>query len=178
MKRAIGTAIAGLSLIVGLGTAHAETVTVPVHELTSQGTGKRIGVIELRDTDFGLLILPDLAGLSPGKHGFHVHQNPTCRPGAKGGETVPGRAAGGHYDPGNAGRHEGPIGQGHLGDLPVLVVNDKGRATLPVMAPRLQVPDIVERALIVHAHGDNYADRPKPLGGGGARVACGVIPLP
>jgi len=28
---------------------------------------------------------------------------------------------------------------------------------------------------MIHAGGDNYADQPAPLGGGGARVACGVI---
>lgn len=28
---------------------------------------------------------------------------------------------------------------------------------------------------MVHAGGDNYADDPKPLGGGGARIACGSI---
>ena len=31
------------------------------------------------------------------------------------------------------------------------------------------------KALMIHAGGDNYSDEPKPLGGGGARVACGVI---
>jgi superoxide dismutase, Cu-Zn family len=28
---------------------------------------------------------------------------------------------------------------------------------------------------MIHAGGDNYADQPQPLGGGGARIACGVI---
>ena len=31
------------------------------------------------------------------------------------------------------------------------------------------------RALMIHANGDNYSDIPKKLGGGGARVACGVV---
>jgi Cu-Zn family superoxide dismutase len=31
------------------------------------------------------------------------------------------------------------------------------------------------KALMIHAGGDNYADQPKPLGGGGDRIACGVI---
>ena len=29
-------------------------------------------------------------------------------------------------------------------------------------------------ALMLHAGGDNYSDQPAPLGGGGARMACGV----
>jgi Cu/Zn superoxide dismutase len=31
-------------------------------------------------------------------------------------------------------------------------------------------------AAMQHPNGDNYSDTPKPLGGGGARIACGVIP--
>jgi Cu-Zn family superoxide dismutase len=29
---------------------------------------------------------------------------------------------------------------------------------------------------MVHAGGDNHADHPAPLGGGGMRILCGVIP--
>ena len=42
-----------------------------------------------------------------------------------------------------------------------------------VVAPRLKTADLRGRALIVHAGGDTYSDTP-PLGGGGARIACGV----
>jgi len=44
-----------------------------------------------------------------------------------------------------------------------------------VLAPRLKLADLPGRSLMVHAGGDNHADHPAPLGGGGARVACGVI---
>jgi Cu-Zn family superoxide dismutase len=44
-----------------------------------------------------------------------------------------------------------------------------------VLAPRLKLIDVRNRALMVHAGGDNHADHPAPLGGGGGRVACGVI---
>ena len=29
---------------------------------------------------------------------------------------------------------------------------------------------------MIHAGGDNHADHPAPLGGGGGRIVCGVIP--
>ena len=83
-------------------------------------------------------------------------------------------AAGGHYNPHNIAHHGSPT-TGHLGDLPALVVNDKGFATTPVIAPRLKLSDIQGRAIMIHAGGDNYSDTPQPLGGGGARIACGVI---
>jgi Cu-Zn family superoxide dismutase len=58
----------------------------------------------------------------------------------------------------------------------VLVVNNDGKATDPVVAPRLKKLDEVKgKALMIHVGGDNMSDQPKPLGGGGARYACGVI---
>ena len=44
-----------------------------------------------------------------------------------------------------------------------------------LLAPRIKLSEIKGRSLMIHAGGDNYSDDPKPLGGGGARVACGVI---
>lgn len=86
-----------------------------------------------------------------------------------------GLAAGGHFDPGHAGKHLGPAGAGHKGDLPALSVADDGKATKVVVAPNLKLADIAGHAIVIHAGGDNYLDDPKPLGGGGARIACGVV---
>jgi Cu-Zn family superoxide dismutase len=155
--------------------AWGQEMTVPMYLLTKEGTGKQIGTVTLKDTRYGLLLLPALSGLKPGIHGFHVHQNPDCGPAKESGKMVPGLAAGGHYDPGNTGRHEGPYGEGHLGDLPALPVDGKGKARLPLLAPRLKLDEVKGHALIIHAGGDNYSDQPKKLGGGGARVACGVL---
>ncbi len=41
--------------------------------------------------------------------------------------------------------------------------------------PRLTAKEIRERSVVIHAGGDNYQDTPKALGGGGKRIACGVI---
>ena len=173
MKRAI---ILTSALFLLSGVAWADTITVTVHEATASGPGKSLGVITVRDTPHGAIFIPALEGLAPGMHGFHVHENPACGPKEKDGKTVPGLAAGGHYDPAGTGRHEGPYGEGHLGDLPPLYADDGGKASMPVLAPRLQVSDIRSRSLMIHAGSDNYADHPAPLGGGGARVACGVVP--
>jgi Cu-Zn family superoxide dismutase len=168
----ISTVVAVLTLA---APALADKVSIDVHAISADGVGEKIGVVTAVDTDDGLLLTPDLAGLPPGEHGFHVHQNPSCASAEKDGNTVAGLAAGGHYDPGNTGSHKGPKHDGHLGDLPLLVVNEDGKATKSVLAPRLTVAKIEGRALMVHAHGDNFSDTPKPLGGGGARIACGVI---
>jgi Cu-Zn family superoxide dismutase len=89
---------------------------------------------------------------------------------------VPALGAGGHLDPAGSKKHGEPWGDGHLGDLPPLYVAADGSAAQPVLGPRLKLADVKGRSLMVHAGGDNHADHPAPLGGGGARVACGVIP--
>ena len=85
-------------------------------------------------------------------------------------------AAGGHLDPAKTDEHDGPYNhKGHLGDMPVLIVNADGRATLPTLAPRFKLTDLEHHAIMIHAGGDNYSDHPEKLGGGGERIACGVI---
>jgi hypothetical protein len=43
------------------------------------------------------------------------------------------------------------------------------------VAPHLEVADAQGHAIVIHAGGDNFSDQPAPLGGGGARIACGVV---
>tara|TARA_R110000772_G_scaffold267976_1_gene393709 strand:- start:86906 stop:87430 length:525 start_codon:yes stop_codon:yes gene_type:complete len=157
------------------GAAQAATVTVTMHQTSANGVGPIIGTIEFQDTARGLRILPNLSGLSEGQHGFHVHEHPSCEHKEKDGKQVPGLAAGGHYDPANTGKHLGPDGNGHLGDLPVLYVAADGTATRDSYAARLKTSDLAGRSIMIHAGGDTYSDTPAPLGGGGARAACGVV---
>ena len=167
--------IALVALLIVAFSAQAEELVVQMHMIDSTGVGMSIGTIAVSSSPYGTLFTPDLSGLTPGLHGFHVHENPDCRPGEKDGERVPGLAAGVHYDPAGTGKHLGPYENGHLGDLPALYVDADGKATHPVLAPRLKVSDLEGRSLMIHAGGDNYSDHPKKLGGGGARVACGVV---
>jgi len=157
------------------GPAFAEEVVVKINLVNEQGVGKEIGTVTAADSKYGLMLTPKLSDLTPGLHGFHVHDKPDCSHAMKDGKAVPALAAGGHYDPANTGKHEGPFGNGHLGDLPALYVSADGKAPLPVLAPRLKVGDIKGRSLMIHSGGDNYSDTPAPLGGGGARAACGVV---
>jgi len=158
------------------GPAYAAELQVEMHLLTQEGIGDTIGTVTISVTEYGLAFTPKLERLSPGLHGFHVHQNPSCSPAEKDGKMVPGLSAGGHYDPAASGMHDTPFGKGHLGDLPALFVDEKGMATSPVLAPRLKkLEEVKGRALMIHAGGDNYSDMPAKLGGGGARMACGVI---
>ena len=162
------------TLLVLAGSAWAD-ITVPMNIVDDKGTGATVGEVVISESPYGLVFTPALSGMTPGIHGFHVHENPSCAPLEKDGKMVPALGAGGHYDPAGTKRHGTPWGDGHLGDLPALYVDSSGNATYPVLAPRLKMADIKGRSLMVHVGGDNHADHPAPLGGGGARLACGVI---
>ena len=171
-KKYFVRAIFALGFLVS-GAVQAGTLVIPMDLLTPStqpGTSANqdIGIITATDTKYGLLLTPKLHGLPPGVHGFHVHDKPSC------GDN--GMAAGGHLDPDHTNKHLGPYtDQGHLGDLPALTVDAAGNASLPVLAPRLTTAIIKSHALMIHAGGDNYSDTPEKLGGGGTRIACGVI---
>lgn len=159
-----------------VATANAATTSVTINKIDENGVGAAIGSLTLEDTGAGLRITPDLATLPPGTHGFHVHANASCGPGEQDGRKVAGLAAGGHFDPAKTGKHLGPVSsEGHKGDMPVLTVAADGTAKAPVVVPHLTVADALGHAIVIHAGGDNYADTPAPLGGGGARIACGVV---
>ncbi|MGH8558015.1 MAG: superoxide dismutase [Cu-Zn] SodC [Methylococcales bacterium] len=154
-----------------------EPIEIDLYALTLEGSGAKIGTIRARDTPAGTEFSPNLSGLSPGFHGFHLHTAPDCGPAEKDGKSVPGLAAKGHFDPADTGLHAGPNGNGHLGDIPALKADQDGKVVEAVVAPRLKSSDLKGHALIVHGGGDNYSDSPEKLGGGGPRIACGVIPL-
>lgn len=156
------------------GVAHAQK-TATMNIVDESGVGAEVGKVTISETPYGIVFSPELTGLAPGLHGFHVHENPSCASSTKDGKAVPAGAAGGHLDPKKTGHHGAPWGDGHLGDLPAIYVDASGKATHPVLAPRLKLADLVHRSLMIHEGGDNYSDEPKPLGGGVARMACGVI---
>lgn len=173
----LATTLTGIAASLLLASAaHAnETLEVDMHKVSTDGVEESIGSVSLEATDHGLLLTPSLSDLEPGVYGFHVHQNASCEPAENDdGEMTAAQAAGGHYDPEETGTHQGPYGEGHLGDLPVLTVNEDGEANLPLLAPRLSMEDMPGRALMIHEGGDTYSDEPH-LGGGGARLACGSI---
>jgi len=143
---------------------------------TPTGPGVSVGDVTMTETPSGVMFALDLHGLSPGPHGFHIHANPSCAPTVTPEKTTPAGAAGGHLDPAKTGMHMGPMGAGHLGDLPLVQVDSGGDAHVILTAPRITSLDQLRgHSLMIHAGGDNYADKPAPLGGGGARLACGVI---
>ncbi len=157
------------------GLAQAEHVQATVYRLTTTGQGAKLGTVSFQDTADGLLVNENFADLSAGSHGIHVHENADCGNTTVDGKIVLGGAAGGHYDPQNTGKHTGPNADGHKGDLPVLLVQSDGTVMDSFYLHGVKAADYKKRSIIIHAGGDNYRDTPQPLGGGGDRIACGVI---
>jgi len=176
LTHAVLAAVLITAALTSVETANADSLSASLREATPDGPGMDIGRIEFEDSQYGLVIKPELSGLAPGLHGLHVHQNPSCEPADNEGEVVPAGAAGGHYDPEKTGRHAGPYGHGHLGDLPNLMVEPDGTASIPGLAPRVEVADIQGRAAMIHAGADRYRGHAQHTHGkGGARMYCGVI---
>ena len=156
------------------GKVQASSVEIDIHSISKDGIGESIGTVLAKDSKNGLVIKPSLTNLSEGEHGFHLHAGQSCQAALNDESiSIAGLAAKGHWDPDNTNTHLGPFGEGHRGDLSRLIVNSDGTTTTEVVAPRLRTADLRGRALIVHAGGDTYSDIP-PLGGGGARIACGI----
>lgn len=116
--------------------------------------------------------------LTPGPHGFHIHQN------ARGGCVPPYTSAGGHFDPGPSGNPDPDVNHPfHLGDIPNLVVDEQGVGALQATTSRitlspgpLSVFDADGSVVIVHAKPDQGIAGPAKSGvSGGPRIACGVI---
>ncbi|MGE4170680.1 MAG: superoxide dismutase family protein [Candidatus Margulisiibacteriota bacterium] len=126
------------------------------------------GVVRLSQTPDGVRLVGQVSGLTPGKHGFHIHQY---------GDTSAsdGTAAGSHFNP--SGHQHGMPGSGHVGDLMNIEANASGNATLDrTLSGATLTSDengILGRSLVIHADQDDY--KTQPTGGSGARVAVGVI---
>ncbi len=175
MKRIACAVIAALGCVGA--QAATNSLSVRMNAVSADGIGAPAGTITVTESKYGLVFAPDLQGLAPGVHGFHLHANPSCDPGEKDGKKGAALAAGGHLDPGKTDKHEGPyVDTGHLGDLPALTVTADGKSTTEVLAPRLkQLSELKGHSLMIHAGGDNHSDHPEALGGGGARIVCGVV---
>lgn len=177
----LGSAAVAMTLFFGGASAvRAAGKTTPVkvtmNQITADGVGESDGTITLKQTKKGVEFAIDLSKLPPGEHGFHIHEKGMCEPAEKEGKKVAGQSAGGHWDPDATKAHKGPAGGGHKGDLPKLTVPENGKLKTKLTAEGLTLADLGGKALMIHAGGDNYADAPKPLGGGGDRIVCGMIP--
>jgi len=120
------------------------------------------------------LIKGTITGLTPGEHGFHIHEFGDM---SKGCESM-----GGHYNPDDT--THGYLEKGHVGDLGNITADDNGTASFSIEAKRVDLigeRSVIGRGLVVHADQDDLGrggdEESLKTGNAGDRLACGVITL-
>lgn len=156
-------------LVAGCGSrgqehgAHADIAPLGDHDVR--------GTVELSTARDGKIKMEaKFSGLTPGLHGFHVHEIGDCT-------ADDGASAGDHFNPGHV-AHGGPgSAPHHAGDLGNLVADAQGRATLTLETDAFTLDagerSVLGRSFVVHAGADDL--HTDPAGNAGARIGCGVI---
>ena len=160
------------------GLADADLATATLAPLDSSGVS---GTVEFRRIGEATEVRYALAGLAPGAHGFHLHENPSCGPADTPDdadtEPNPGGAAGGHFNPVASphGAPEAAMTGRHAGDFGNVTAAADGRAEGIVIDSVLTFEGpttLVGYAVIVHEKPDDLTSQPG--GASGARLACGI----
>lgn len=166
IRPVLSSAVAALAVCAAVA-AHAQSA-LAVLEPTAGNSAR--GTVTFEQRGDKVLVDAKLLGLAPGGHGFHIHEKGDC-------SSSDGTSAGGHFNP-TAKPHGNPSSaEHHAGDMPALVADPLGNATLQAELAPMSVgggaTDIVGKAVIVHKDVDDFTTQ--PTGNSGARVACGVI---
>lgn len=147
----------------------ANGASTAICHLSAVGDSGVQGTVRFTSEAGGVRVMVDISGLTPGDHGFHVHEKGDC-------SAPDATSAGGHYNPTGAPHAARDAQSRHLGDLGNITADASGRAQTSFVDTHLQLTganSIVGHAIIVHAGADDLTSQPS--GNSGARVACGVI---
>jgi len=130
---------------------------------------KARGIVIFTKIAEGVQIVADIEGLSPGKHGFHIHEYGDC-------SAPDATSAGGHFNPENMPHGGSKDEKRHVGDLGNIVADQNGKGHLEMIDTVISfegLHSIIGRAVIVHAGEDDL--KSQPTGNAGPRISCGVI---
>ena len=165
MTRTIGLGLGVMILMAAGASAQGPTVTLKPTEGSIVN-----GTISVATMGTGVHFTGTVTGLTPGKHGFHIHEIGDC-------SAPDATSAGSHFNPDKK-AHGGPSSpEHHLGDLGNIEADSTGTAKVNIHGAGLTLGaganSVMGRALIVHGAEDDL--KTQPTGNAGARLACGVI---
>jgi len=128
------------------------------------------GIVQFTEVADGVRVQAEITGLTPGKHGFHVHEFGDC-------SAADLASAGAHFNPTNK-PHGGPdTAERHVGDMGNVEADASGTAKLDYVDHDISLTNdqrsVIGRSAVVHAKPDDL--KTQPAGDSGARIACGVI---
>lgn len=156
-------------VVQGFAITPPKQISKAVATLKPTANSQVSGTIAFIKEADGVRVQGTISGLTPGDHGFHVHQWGDC-------SATDATSAGGHFNPesqNHAAQHDNVR---HVGDLGNVTADASGNATINFLDKKLSfegVASIIGRGLIVHANPDDF--KSQPTGNAGGRVACGVI---
>jgi Cu-Zn family superoxide dismutase len=164
----IALGVVSASLVGACATTPKESPAA-VALLAARSDSKVSGSASFSEIAGGVKISAQVRGLTPGEHGFHIHEAGDC-------SAADAMSAKGHFNPDSKTHGNRSQGEYHAGDMPNLVANAQGEASysFELAGTMLRGPSaILGRSLVVHADPDDY--KSQPAGNSGKRVACGVI---
>src|SRR3954454_10538579 len=147
---------------------HGQDATKATCKLESKSGSKVTGTVTFTKTGDDVQVVADITGLTPGKHGFHIHEKGDC-------SAPDASSAGAHFNP-TMKHHGGPESMDrHEGDLGNITADASGKAHLDWKGKMsLSGKDsIIGKSVLVHEKEDDL--KTDPSGNSGARIACGVI---
>jgi Cu-Zn family superoxide dismutase len=163
----IGLAAIGVFSLCSTSTAQGTSASATLQPTTGNAV---IGTVTFTQKGDKVTVVAKIRGLSPGSHGFHIHEKGDC-------SSADGMSAGGHFNPTGKPHGDPNAADHHAGDMPMLVADASGNASLTADLSPMRVgagtTDIIGKAVIVHKDPDDY--KTQPTGNSGARVACGVV---
>jgi superoxide dismutase, Cu-Zn family len=127
------------------------------------------GVVTFETVEKGVLVVVNLTGLTPGKHGFHIHEFGDI-------SSDNGSSAGGHFNPMGM-PHSMPMSdKRHAGDMGNIEADADGNVHFEYIDPVMKLDgeySIIGHAVIVHEKEDDF--KTQPTGNAGGRIGYGVI---
>lgn len=158
------TAFLGLAVT----AAYGQDVSKATAKLEPKSGSKVTGTIMFTKSGDDVEVTGDIENLSPGKHGFHLHEKGDC-------SAADAASAGAHFNPTKQ-HHGGPTGADrHEGDLGNIEADASGKAHVQWKGKMsLSGADsIIGKSVVVHEKADDL--KTDPSGNSGSRIACGVI---
>jgi Cu-Zn family superoxide dismutase len=150
-------------------TASAQDASKAIAVLSSASGSKVTGTVTFTKSGDEVKVAADVTGLTPGKHGFHIHEFGDC-------SAPDATSAGGHYNPEKHQHADRTATDRHVGDLGNLEADASGKAHLDWTDKMLRLGgdgSILGLAVIVHEKEDDL--KSQPVGNAGGRLACGII---